>query len=41
MSLNNVTNDAQIAKSVGTTKGDIIYFTGSSAPTRLGIGTSG
>lgn len=41
MSLNNVTNDAQIAKSVGTTQGDIIYFTSSSAPTRLGIGTSG
>ena len=39
--LDNVTNDAQIAKSIGTTKGDIIYFTGNAAPARLGIGTAG
>ena len=41
MSLNNVTNDAQIAKSIGTTKGDIIYFDGASSPKRLDIGTAG
>lgn len=41
MSLNNVTNDAQIAKSIGTTKGDIIYFDGASSPKNLGIGTAG
>jgi len=41
MSLSNVTNDAQIAKSIGTTKGDIIYFDGASSPKRLDIGTAG
>lgn len=39
--LGNVTNDAQIPKSIGTTKGDIIYWTGSSAPARLAIGSAG
>lgn len=39
--LANVTNDAQVKASVGTKKGDIIYFTGSAAPTRLEIGTAG
>lgn len=38
--LGNVTNDAQIAKSIGTTKGDIIAFTGSAVPVRLPIGTN-
>jgi hypothetical protein len=32
---------ARINKSVGTTNGDIIYFTGASTPARLGIGSSG
>lgn len=32
--------DSYIAKSIGTTKGDIIYFTGSAAPARLGITNS-
>jgi hypothetical protein len=36
--LGNVTNEAQIAKSIGTTKGDIIAFTGSGTPVRLGTG---
>ena len=40
LSLNNVTNDAQIAKSLGTTQGDVIYFTGSATPTRLAKGTA-
>jgi len=39
--LGNVTNDAQVKASVGTTKGDIIYFSGSAAPERLGIGSAG
>ena len=39
--LGNVTNDAQIAKSIGTAKGDIIYFSGSGAPERLAIGSNG
>jgi len=38
--LGNVTNEAQIAKSVGTTKGDIVVFTGDSTPTRLGVGAN-
>lgn len=41
LALNNVTNYAQIEKRIGTTKGDIIYFTKSATPTRLGIGTEG
>ena len=40
LSLNNVTNDAQIAKSLGTAQGDIIYFTGSATPARLAKGTA-
>ena len=39
--LGNVTNDAQIPKSIGTAKGDIIYFDGSASPKRLAIGSSG
>jgi hypothetical protein len=39
VSLGNVTNDAQIAKSIGTTKGDIIGFTASATPSRLAVGT--
>ena len=39
--LGNVTNDAQIAKAIGTAKGDIIYFSGSGAPERLAIGSNG
>jgi len=33
--------DGKIPKSIGTTAGDIIYFTGSGTPVRLGIGTTG
>ncbi len=39
--LPSVTNDAQIAKSVGTTKGDSIGFTASATPARVGVGTDG
>lgn len=39
--LGNVTNDAQIAKSIGTAKGDIITFTASGVPVRKGIGANG
>ena len=39
--LGNVTNDAQIAKAIGTAKGDIIYFSGSGSPERLAIGSNG
>ena len=39
--LGNVTNDAQIPKSIGTTKGDIIYWNTASDPKRLGIGSQG
>ena len=37
--LGNVTNDAQIAKSIGTTKGDVIAFSASATPVRIGVGT--
>jgi len=33
--------NAAIPKSTGTTAGDLLYYTGSSTPTRLGIGTAG
>lgn len=36
--LTNVTDDAQIAKSIGTTKGDVISFTASATPARLAVG---
>lgn len=39
--LGNVTNDAQIPKSIGTNKGDLIYFSAASTPTRLGVGAKG
>gem|GEM_PF-6413442 len=39
--LGNVTNDAQIAKAIGTSKGDLIAFTGSAAPVRVPAGADG
>ena len=33
--------DAAILKSIGTTKGDILYWSASGSPARLGIGTAG
>lgn len=39
--LSNVTNEAQIAKSIGTTKGDLITFSGSATPVRLQAGSNG
>jgi hypothetical protein len=36
--LGNVTNDAQIPKSLGTTKGDIVVYTNTATPVRLPIG---
>lgn len=39
--LGNVTNEAQIAKAIGTAAGDIIYFTGNATPARLAKGTAG
>ena len=38
--LGNVTNYAQIEKRLGTTKGDIIYFSGNAAPERLAISST-
>jgi hypothetical protein len=38
--LGSVTNDAQIPKSIGTTQGDIIYWTAASTPVRLAKGTA-
>ncbi len=39
--LSNVTNEAQIAKSIVTTKGDIITATGNATPARQGVGNNG
>jgi len=39
--LGNVTNDAQVAKSIGTAKGDLILFTASGTPVRLAVGSNG
>lgn len=39
--LSNVTNDAQIPKSIGTAAGDIIYWSAASTPARLAKGTDG
>ncbi len=38
--LGSVTDNAQIIKSIGTTKGDVIAFTGSATPVRLGVGAN-
>ena len=37
----NAINSTYIKKSVGTTKGDILYWSAASTPARLGIGTGG
>jgi len=39
--LGNVTNDAQVKASLGTTKGDLLYWSAKSSPTNLSIGTNG
>lgn len=39
--LGNVTNDAQVKASLGTAKGDLLYWSASATPARLGIGTNG
>jgi hypothetical protein len=39
--LGNVTNEAQIAKSIGTAKGDLIGFSASATPLRVAVGTNG
>ena len=39
--LGNVTNDAQIPKSIGTAAGDIIYWTAASSPAKLAKGSNG
>lgn len=39
--LGNVTNEAQIPKSIGTAAGDIIYWSGASTPVRLAKGSAG
>ena len=39
--LGNVTNDAQIPKSIGTAAGDIIYWSAASTPARLAKGSNG
>ena len=39
--LSNVTNDAQVPLSTGTTKGDIIGYTASATVARLAVGTNG
>ena len=39
--LDNVSNEAQIAKVIGTTKGDVIVFSGSAIPVRMAVGTDG
>lgn len=39
--LENVTNDAQVKASLGTAKGDILYWSAKSTPARLAIGSNG
>lgn len=39
--LGNVTNDAQVKASLGTAKGDILYWSAKSTPARLAIGSNG
>ena len=39
--LGNVTNDAQVKASLGTTKGDLLYWSAKDTPARLAIGTNG
>lgn len=41
VALANVTDEAQIAKSIGTAKGDLISFSASATPVRLGVGPNG
>lgn len=38
--LSNVTNDAQVKASLGTAKGDMLYWSAASTPARLAIGTA-
>ena len=38
--LGNVTNDAQVKASLGTTKGDMLYWSAANTPARLGIGNA-
>lgn len=39
--LSNVTNDAQVKASLGTAKGDMLYWSANATPARLAIGTAG
>ena len=39
--LSAVTNDAQITKALGTTKGDLVGFSASATPVRVGVGANG
>lgn len=39
--LGNVTNDAQVKASLGTAKGDILYWSANATPARLAIGSNG
>lgn len=39
--LGNVTNDAQVKAAVGTTKGDMVYWSAANTPARLGVGSNG
>ena len=41
LGLGNVTNDAQIAKSIGAAKGDLIAYSNSGNPVNLPVGTNG
>lgn len=41
LGLGNVTNDAQVPKSILTTKGDLIVASGSATPIRLAVGADG
>ena len=41
VSLSNVTDDAQVKASIGTAKGDIIWFSSSATPVHLAVGSNG